>query len=199
MPPLSKQSHVWLSSVIAILWSSVSLADDPDSMVRISCDGKQKQLVIETFAQEMEFDVSYPREIKPNDTTISMRGLMWATESDKGVVTWHHKTVHRTCQIGKHKYVATLDGYKFNENIQGMCGAGSADLALTVHKDGKMLAKDLLFNNSCVSPIVIESVFFEPEPSIMVIKMYDTNNQSHKELRSPTAKLLTMEKLFGEK
>ncbi len=199
MSHLNKQSYIWLSSIIAILWSPVLLADDPDSMVRITCDGKQKQLAIETFAQEMDFDVPYPREIKPNDATISMRGLMWATESDKGVVTWHNKTIRRTCQIGKHNYVATLSGYKFNENIQGMCGAGSADLSLTVHKNGKLLAKDLLFNNSCASPIVIESIHFEPEASVMVIKIYDINNQSHKELRASTAQPLTMEKLFGEK
>lgn len=174
-------------------------ADDPDSMVRVTCDSKQNYLLIEEFAEEMDFDAPYPRIIKPGDTIISVRGLMWATESPGGTVTWHNKSIRRICRLGKHTLVATVDGHKFNENAQGMCGAGSPTLSLTIHKDGKLVAKNLVFDNACASPKLIKSIRFDPKANLALITLLDTKSQAESALSVSTTTTISREGLFGEK
>jgi hypothetical protein len=175
-----------------------ALADDPDSMVRLTCDSKQNSLLIEEFAEEMDFDVPYPRIIKPADMTISLRGLMWATESVSGVVTWHNKPIRRICHLGKHTFVATLNGYKFNENVQGMCGAGSPVLSLTIHKDDKLVAKNLVFDNTCASPKLIKSIRLDAKANRALITFLDTARQSESQLSVSTTAYISRKSLFGE-
>jgi hypothetical protein len=189
----------WLVFVFPVLHIPSAIADDPDSMARFTCDSKQNQLLIEEFAEQMDFDVPYPRVIKPRDTTISVRSLMWATESPSGVVTWHNKAIRRICRLGKHTFVATLNGYKFNENVQGMCGAGSPTLSLTVHKDGKLVAKNLVFDNACASPKVIKSIRFDPKANLALITLLDTKSQSESAFSVSTTTTISRERLFGEK
>jgi len=173
-------------------------ADDPDSVVRLTCDSKQNHLLVEEFAEEMDFDVPYPRIIKPSDMTISVRGLTWATESPSGTVSWHNKAIRRICRLGKHTFVATLNGYKFNENVQGMCGAGSPTLSLTVHKDGKLVAKNLVFDNACASPKLIKSIRFDPKANLALITLLDTKSQAESALSVSTTTTISRERLFGE-
>jgi len=190
---------LFLILTFSIGHTSLAFADDPDSMVRITCDNKKSNLLVEEFSEEMDFDVPYPRVIKPTDMTISVRGLMWATESAGGVVTWHNKTIRRICHLGKHTFVATLNGYKFNENVQGMCGAGSPAPSLTIHKDGKLVAKNLVFDNTCVSPKLIRSIRFDPKANLALIAFLDTESESESELSVSTTTPISREKLFGEK
>ena len=167
-------------------------------MVRFTCDSKNNYLLIEEYSEQMDIDAPYPRVIKPKDTTISVRGLMWATESANGVVTWNQKAIRRACRLGKNTYVAILSGYKYNENVQGMCGAGSPTFSLTIHKDRKLVAKDLVFSTSCASPNLIKSIRFEPKINLALISILNGTTQIEKELRVSTKTPLSRKQLFGE-
>lgn len=195
----SQGASVRLLFLLVFAFPIFAYADDPDSMVRLTCNNKQSYLLIEEFAKEMDFDVPYPRVIKSGDMTISARGLMWATESPEGVVTWHNKAIRRVCRLGKHTFVASLSGYKFNENIQGMCGAGSPTLSLTVQKDQKLVAKNLVLNNMCASPKLIKSIRFDPKANLALITWRDTQSQSESVLRVSTTTAISRERMFDEK
>lgn len=173
-------------------------AGDRDSMVRLTCDSKQNYLLIEEFREQMDFDVPYPRVIKPTDMTISLRGLMWATESVSGVVTWHNKSIQRICHLGKHTFVATLNGYKFNKDILGMCGGGSSVLSLTIHKDGKLVAKDLVFDMTCASTKEIKSIRLDAKENLALITFLDIDSESESQLSVSTTAPISRKSLFGE-
>lgn len=191
--------RIYFAYAVSLFCISAAYADDPDSIVNFDCNKEEKQLLIETFSREVEPGAPYPRIIKPSDSTISVRGLMWAVESENGRINWHRKEVRRVCRFGQHMYVATLKGYKFDENIQGMCGGGSPDLSLTVHKNGKLIVKDLRFNNSCDSHAVIESIRFLPKTEVAIVGTRNQNDRGSSELRITTKTPLTMERLFNGK
>ena len=180
-----------LTCAISIFCISVAYADDPDAMVRFNCDTRNNYLLIEEFFEEMAFDTPYPRIIEPGDTTISMRGLMWATQSDSGEVTWHNKSIRRTCRLGKNTYVATL-------SAELICGGGCPVLSLTMHRNGSLVAKNFVFNNMCTSSSNrIKEIRFESKTNLAFITVFNTNTNSEKELRISTATPISRERLFG--
>ena len=181
----------WLACAISIVCISVAYADDPDAMVRFNCDTRNNYLLIEEFFEQMGSDTPYPRVIDPDATIISMRGLMWVTESSSGTYTWNHKDISRTCRLGKNTYVATL-------SAELICRGGCPVLSLTIHRNGDLVAKNLVFNNMCrPSPNRIKQIRFESKTNLAFITVLNTNTQSEKELRISTAKPISRERLFG--
>jgi hypothetical protein len=160
-------------------------------MVRFNCDTINNYLLIEEFFEQMDFNAPYPRVIDPDAPIVSMRGLMWATESDSGEVTWHNKSIRRTCRLGKNTYVATLDA-------ELICGGGCPVLSLTIYRNGALVAKNLVFNNMCTpSPNRIKKILFESKTNLAFITVFNTNTYSEKELRISTETPISRERLFG--
>lgn len=178
---------------------SLALADDPDAVIRIVCDKNAQFFLIKQEWAEAPYDAPYPRKTAPSDTDISVRGLMWATESPKGLVTWHSKAVRRLCRLRGTTYTAILNGYKFNQNIQGMCGGGSPTLSLTLLQGSKVLAKDLVFDRSCpTSPNIIHSIRLEALKHEAFIALGGEDEISTKEVKVSLDTHITRKGLFDE-
>ena len=181
----------WLACAISIFCISVAYADDPDSMVRFTCDSINNHLLIEEYLEQMHMQEVYPRLIHPDSPIISMRGLMWVTESSSGAYTWNNEDISRTCRLGNNTYVATL-GATLN------CGAGSPVLSLTIYRNDRLVAKKLVFDNACTSsPNKIKKIRFESKTNLAFITVLNTDTDTEKELRISTATPLSRERLFG--
>lgn len=189
-------------TILALLMTAVGIssvyADDPDSVANFICDAGKNQLRIETFDREVEdINVPYPRIVNPDDTTISMRGLMWAAESSPGEVVWKKRPINRTCMLGGKQYIATLSGYKYNENVNGRCGAGSPVLLLTIHQNKNLIIDSLIFNNSCESSAVIESVTLKPTENVAVVEAIDENEESSSQTTLSLESQIDMQRVFS--
>lgn len=181
----------WLICAISIFCVSIVHADDPDNMVRFTCDSVENYLLIEEYLEQWPILATYPRVIQPDDTIISMRGLMWTTESSDGTFTWNWKTIDRTCRLGKNTYVATLSAIL-------NCGAGSPVLSLTIYRNDSLVAENLVFDNACTSSRNrIKKIRFESKTNLAFITVLNTNTNSEKELRISTAAPISRERLFG--
>jgi hypothetical protein len=195
------------SNVLAMTWfvvtlslSCVASADDPDAVVRFVCDKNARSLSISQDWEEALVNAPYPRKINAADTKISVRGLMWATESAAGVITWHSKPVRRSCRLGNDAYTATLAGYRVNPNPQGQCGAGSPTLRLTLVRGSQLLAKDLIFDHACsgMSPHVLRSIRIDARNRHLVTAVVNDTTEHDKELRVSVDTPITRQRLFGE-
>ncbi len=173
---------------ISMVCVSIVHADDPDHMVRFTCDSIEDYLLIEEYLEQWPILAPYPRLTQPDDTIISMRGLMWTTESSDGTFTWNWKTIDRTCRLSKNTYVATLGAE--------LCG--SPVLSLTLYRNGRLVTKELVFDNACTaSPNRIKKIRFEPKTNLAFITVFNTGTYSHKELRISTETPISRERLFG--
>lgn len=149
--PLSQALAVCsLKFVLALVGATMVVsqvqADDPDVVAHISCE-PDSGLQIRLDREEVHPNAPYPRAIKAGDTSISMRGLMWATATPNGKVSWHHKSVHRTCHLSSGTYQIYLSGHK--EVTQGMCSGGSPTLMLSVLRNQQPVTEALVFDMSC--------------------------------------------------
>jgi len=178
---------------------SLASADVLDPVIQITCDKKAQFFLIEQGWEQVPYDAPYPPRITPSDTEIPVRGLMWAVESREGVVTWHSKTIRRYCRLRNTTYTAILNGYKFSQNVQGMCGGNSPTLSLTLLQGDKVLAKDLVFDKSCfTSPNIVHSIRLEPLKLKALVSIGSDADLFTKEVSVSLDAPITRKSLFDE-
>jgi len=79
-----------------------------------------------------------------------------------------------------------------------ICGAGSPVLSLTIYRNDRLVAKNLVFDNDCtLSPNKIKKIRFESKTDLAFITVLNTHTDSEKELRVSTATPISRKRLFG--
>ena len=197
--PLALRRYPLLHMVPALLaFCSVGAAraDDPDAMVKVTCDPSNGELRIEERFEEAPYDAPYPRLIRVDDVEFSTRGLAWAKEVN-GQVTWNARKIRRTCRLGADTYVAIFSAYKPSWNVQGQCGGGTSTVSLTVTLNNEIRVKNLVLHVNCNSEQEIESVRLLARTQEIVATISTRGKQELRYARVSLSASLSRDTLFS--
>jgi hypothetical protein len=193
----SRNHHIGIYLVILLLLlfsANRASADDPDALVRIDCNTKTLQI-------EEYLEGDSIQEL-PSALVINMRGLMWVEELSDGTFTWKEEPERRVCRVNGTEYILDLKGYKYSTNPNAECGAGTPTLSLTIYKNQKLIARDLIFDLQCsIAGVgVILSIKLDPQkPYAELLIKRDKWYDKKEKVLVPVDKGITRQIIFNER
>lgn len=141
----------WQLAVITlgIMLSKPSIADDWP-YAKVTCDKENKTVRIEEFSADDRAEIPNVQGVQDLYALTEVKTLRGPSIDDDVIVK--KKDFWFKCKLGQAEYKVRISPWKFSPRVNGMCGAYSPSIELTVWRGGLKLMNKIVFSGYCNPP-----------------------------------------------
>jgi hypothetical protein len=129
-----------------LLACSLTYAEEDWPYVRVQCDTRSLELVVEEDSARAQRDIPKAKGVQ------SLYALTQLVEENGQYFRVKRRDFVYGCAIGAVRWKVRVSPWKVNEKTNGMCGGYSPSTQLTVSRGEKRLLDELVFSGYCNPP-----------------------------------------------